>query len=121
MIQYRFDCGSGPGVARVDKVPVNDGYWHTVTVERIRQNVKVVVDGNHRAEGNAPGSNDVLNLDNNDVFFGAEVLIFSFSFLKSSYFLSFFILFFVNLCLLVNSNNGFKSVLASKDVIWDPK
>lgn len=71
-IQYRFDCGSGPGVVRVDRVLINDGNWHTVVVERISKSVRVIVDG-VIGEGSGPGTNDVLNLDSNDVFFGAEV------------------------------------------------
>ena len=72
-MQYRFDCGSGPGSVRVDSVAVNDGYWHTVAVERISKNVRIVVDDTYSADGSGPGTNDVLNLDSNDVFFGAQV------------------------------------------------
>jgi protocadherin Fat 1/2/3 len=73
MIQYLFDCGSGPGVVRVDKVQINDGNWHTVVVERVLKSARIVIDGTYVAEGSGPGTNDVLNLDGNDVFFGAEV------------------------------------------------
>jgi len=73
MVQYRFDYGSGPGVVRVDKILINDGYWHTVAVERISKSVRIIIDGIHVGEGSGPGTNDVLNLDGNDVFFGAEV------------------------------------------------
>ena len=72
-MQYRFDCGSGPGSVRVDSVTVSDGYWHTVSVERISKNVRIIVDDMYTAEGSGPGTNDVLNLDSNDVFFGAQV------------------------------------------------
>jgi len=72
-VQYRFDCGSGAGSVRVDTAPVSDGYWHTVAVERIGRNVRLVVDDMYTAEGSGPGANDVLNLDTNDVFFGARV------------------------------------------------
>ena len=72
-MQYRFDCGSGPGLVRVDSVAVNDGYWHTVAVERISKNVRIIIDDMYTAEGSGPGTNDVLNLDSNDVFFGAQV------------------------------------------------
>ena len=60
---------------RVDAVAVNDGYWHTVAVERISKNVRITVDDMHIAEGSGPGTNDALNLNSNDVFFGAEVEI----------------------------------------------
>ena len=72
-MQYRFDCGSGPASVRVDSVAVNDGYWHTVAVERISKNVRIVVDDTYIAKGSGPGTNDALNLDSSDVFFGAEV------------------------------------------------
>lgn len=52
---------------------MNDGQWHTVVVERNGKSVRIVLDGQHPSEGNAPGTNDVLNLDSNDIFFGAEV------------------------------------------------
>jgi protocadherin Fat 1/2/3 len=72
-IQYRFDCGSGEGLARAGSVAVNDGYWHSVAVERNSRTVHIIIDGKLSGEGSAPGTNDVLNLDSNDVFFGAEV------------------------------------------------
>ena len=72
-MQYRFNCGSGPALVRVDSIAVNDGYWHAVSVERISKNVRIVVDDMYIAEGSGPGTNDVLNLNSNDVFFGAEV------------------------------------------------
>ena len=52
---------------------ISDGYWHNVVVERFRQKIKIIVDRKYIAEGSAPGTNDALNLDSNDVFFGAEV------------------------------------------------
>ena len=73
MVQYRFDCGSGEGLIRADTTPINDGYWHSVAVERNSRNVKIIIDGHIKGEGTAPGTNDVLNLDSNDVFFGSEV------------------------------------------------
>ena len=74
LLQYRFDCGSGQGVARLDSININDGYWHAIVVERLGKNAKIIVDGMHTARGSAPGTNDVLNLDSADVFFGAEVI-----------------------------------------------
>ena len=72
-MQYRFDCGSGEGLVRVTGVSVNDGIWHDVRLERHGSIAEIVVDGTHRSQGAAPGVNDLINLDNNDVFFGAEV------------------------------------------------
>lgn len=76
-VQYRFDCGSGEGLARADLVAINDGYWHSVAVERNGRAVNILIDGKLSGEGSAPGTNDVLNLDSNDVFFGAEVQMLS--------------------------------------------
>ena len=75
VIQFRFNFGSGPGVCRVDNRLVSDGQWHSVVVERISKNVKLIVDNDFFAETNAPGLNDALNLDSSDVFFGAEVIL----------------------------------------------
>ncbi len=73
VIQYRFDCGSGEGLARVDKMPVNDGYWHSIRLERVSRQVRIIIDKVYVAEGTAPGTNDVMNLNSNDVYFGAQV------------------------------------------------
>ena len=72
-MQYRFDCGSGPASVRVNSVAVNNGYWHTVAVERISKYVRIIIDDVYISEGSGPGTNDALNLNSNDVFFGAEV------------------------------------------------
>ncbi|KAF8791564.1 Fat-like cadherin-related tumor suppressor [Argiope bruennichi] len=72
-VQYRFDCGSGEGLVRVEHPQVNDGLWHDVCVERRGNAAEVIVDKVHRISGNAPGVHDILNLDGNDIYFGAEV------------------------------------------------
>ncbi|XP_042145867.1 fat-like cadherin-related tumor suppressor homolog isoform X2 [Ixodes scapularis] len=72
-VQYRFDCGSGEGVVRVEQVRVSDGAWHEVTLERRGNFARLSVDRRHEASGAAPGVHDVLNLDGNDLFLGAEV------------------------------------------------
>lgn len=73
MVQYRFDCGSGEGFVRANTIRVNDGNWHYIIVERRGSTAKIIVDNKFEAKGSAPGTNDVLNLDSNDVYFGAEV------------------------------------------------
>ena len=72
-VQYRFDCGSGEGLVRVTSTTVNDGNWHEIRLERLGNLAEIIIDGTHRSQGAAPGVNDVLNLESNDVFFGAEV------------------------------------------------
>jgi protocadherin Fat 1/2/3 len=72
-LQYRFNFGSGEGLVRLlDKV-VSDGEWHEVKLERHGNSAEISVDGKWRVHGAAPGHNDVLNLEQSDVFFGAAV------------------------------------------------
>ncbi|XP_023235707.1 fat-like cadherin-related tumor suppressor homolog isoform X2 [Centruroides sculpturatus] len=73
LIRYRLDCGSGEGVIRVERAPVNDGNWHEIRLERRGNTAELVVDRRHRASGTSPGFYEVLNLDGSDVYFGAEV------------------------------------------------
>ncbi|XP_061108849.1 protocadherin Fat 1 isoform X2 [Conger conger] len=68
-LQYRFDCGSGPGLVSVHSVQLNDGVWHTVSLEVNGNYAKLVLDQLHTASGTAPGSLRTLNLDD-VVFFG---------------------------------------------------
>ena len=72
-VQYSFDCGSGQGLTRVDKIAVNDGRWHTVQVHRAGKAVRLTVDKMYTNEGMGPGTNEVLNLNSNELFFGGEV------------------------------------------------
>ena len=65
LVQFRFYCSSGQGLTRVDTIKINEGYWHSIVLEWLGKNVKIIIDGTH----------DVLNLGNNDVFFGAEVTV----------------------------------------------
>ncbi|XP_046394541.1 fat-like cadherin-related tumor suppressor homolog isoform X2 [Ischnura elegans] len=73
MVQYRFDLGSGEGMVRVSSIYVSDGRWHEVCLEREGSNAHIAVDGRHVAHGAAPGANDYLNLQSEDIFFGAEI------------------------------------------------
>lgn len=72
-IQYRFDCGSGEGKLRIDQLKVNDGNWHKIRVERRGKSAEMVLDKRLRVSGKSHGSHEVLNLDGNDIYFGAEV------------------------------------------------
>lgn len=74
-VQYRFDCGSGEGVVRVEHKRVSDGSWHEVVLERRGNSARLSVDHRYESSGAAPGVHDILNLDGNDVFFGAEVRV----------------------------------------------
>ena len=60
-------------MVRVAGVSVNDGVWHEIRLERHGNVAELIVDASYRAQGAAPGVNDVLNMESNDVFFAAEV------------------------------------------------
>ncbi|XP_037388733.1 protocadherin Fat 1a isoform X4 [Pygocentrus nattereri] len=70
-LQYKFDCGSGPGVVSVHSPLVSDGEWHSVSLEVDGNYARLVLDGVHAASGKAPGNLRTLNLDTS-VFFGGR-------------------------------------------------
>ncbi|KAG9259655.1 protocadherin Fat 1 isoform X1 [Astyanax mexicanus] len=70
-LQYKFDCGSGPGVVSVHSPLVSDGEWHSVSLEVDGNYARLVLDGVHAASGKAPGNLRTLNLDSS-VFFGGR-------------------------------------------------
>ena len=65
--------GSGEGLVVAASRRVDDGYWHNVSVERIGSSAFISVDGSHRGEGSSPGSNEMLNLESQRMYLGAEV------------------------------------------------
>ncbi|KAM9622277.1 protocadherin Fat 1 [Trichechus inunguis] len=71
-LQYKFDCGSGPGIVSVQSIQVNDGRWHAVSLEVNGNYARLVLDQVHTASGTAPGTLKTLNLDNH-VFFGGHI------------------------------------------------
>lgn len=73
VVQYRFELGSGEGLVRVSSIYVSDGQWHEVLLEREGNNARVTVDGKYLAHGSAPGVSDILNLQNEELYLGAEV------------------------------------------------
>ncbi|ESO94055.1 hypothetical protein LOTGIDRAFT_104487 [Lottia gigantea] len=74
-IQYRFNCGSGEGFVKIP-VDVSDGQWHLIMLERNGRTAELFLDQGYKAISSAPGTNDELNLDSFDVYFGAEVEVF---------------------------------------------
>uniref|UniRef100_A0A183V8N1 Cadherin EGF LAG seven-pass G-type receptor 2 n=1 Tax=Toxocara canis TaxID=6265 RepID=A0A183V8N1_TOXCA len=68
--QYRWDCGSGIGVVRVNNARVVDGKWHLLKVSRRSRHIKVTVDDTHTAEGDSPAGSDVIKLYKNAMRFG---------------------------------------------------
>ncbi|XP_073463897.1 protocadherin Fat 1 isoform X4 [Aquarana catesbeiana] len=71
-LQYKFDCGSGPGIVSVQSIHINDGQWHTVSLEVDGNYARLVLDRVHTASGTAPGTLRTLNLDNY-VYFGGHM------------------------------------------------
>uniref|UniRef100_A0AAV2LEZ3 Protocadherin Fat 1 n=1 Tax=Knipowitschia caucasica TaxID=637954 RepID=A0AAV2LEZ3_KNICA len=71
-VQYKFDCGSGPGLVSVHSAQVSDGEWHTLSLEVDGNYAKLVLDRVHAASGTAPGTLRTLNLDNS-IYFGGHV------------------------------------------------
>uniref|UniRef100_A0A8C1CHE3 FAT atypical cadherin 1a n=1 Tax=Cyprinus carpio carpio TaxID=630221 RepID=A0A8C1CHE3_CYPCA len=69
-LQYKFDCGSGPGVVSVHSTQVSDGQWHTVSLEVDGNYARLVLDQVHAASGTAPGTLRTLNLDTSMYFGG---------------------------------------------------
>lgn len=72
-VQYRFDCGGGESVIRVETIQINDGKWHEVVIERKGNSASLTLDENYITSGHAPGSQDILNLEESEVYFGAEI------------------------------------------------
>lgn len=73
VVQYRFDLGSGEGLVVVSRMFASDGQWHEIRLDREGNSARLTVDGNYVAQGSAPGVNGVLNLQTDDIYFGAEI------------------------------------------------
>ena len=76
MLQYRFNCGSGEGIVIIPLL-ISDGEWHTVMVERFGKTAELILDHTYSSMTMSPGTNDILDLKSNNVFFGAEVEIYN--------------------------------------------
>jgi protocadherin Fat 1/2/3 len=72
-VQFRFDLGTGEGSVSVTSVLVSDGLWHEIRLEREGSNARLIIDGKHTRTGVSPGINGILNIQYNDMYFGAEV------------------------------------------------
>lgn len=64
-IQYRWDCGTGVGLVRVNNVRVSDGKWYSIKISRRSRHVKLTVDDVYVAEADSPLGSDVINLYRN--------------------------------------------------------
>ncbi|GFR97028.1 fat cadherin, partial [Elysia marginata] len=72
---YKFDCGSGEGHVRIP-VALSDGQWHTIMLERNGREAELSLDEAYTVLGVAPGVHAILNVDSEELFFGAEVDVF---------------------------------------------
>lgn len=72
---YKFDCGSGEGQVRIP-VDLSDGQWHLVQLERHGREAELSLDSAYTAIGLVPGIHAVLNVDSEEIFFGAEIDVF---------------------------------------------
>ncbi|VDN03543.1 unnamed protein product [Thelazia callipaeda] len=61
-VQYRWNCGTGPGLIRINQLIVSDGKWHTLKVSRRSRHAKLVLDEKFEREGDSSSGSDVLNL-----------------------------------------------------------
>uniref|UniRef100_F6T585 FAT atypical cadherin 1 n=1 Tax=Ornithorhynchus anatinus TaxID=9258 RepID=F6T585_ORNAN len=71
-LQYRFDCGSGPGIVSVQSAQLDDGQWHAVSLDVAGNHARLVLDRVHSASGTAPGNLKTLNLDHH-VYLGGHI------------------------------------------------
>ena len=72
---YEFDCGSGQGRVHIP-VALSDGQWHTIQLDRNGREAELALDGVYTALGVAPGIHAILNVDTEEVYFGAVVDVF---------------------------------------------
>lgn len=61
-VEYRWDCGSGEGLAQLLTVRVNDGVWHELKISRRGRKTTMILDNIHFVEGISPPGSDVINL-----------------------------------------------------------
>jgi hypothetical protein len=60
-VEYRWDCGTGIGRAKISHIRVDDGQFHNLKIVRRGRQVKLILD-NHQAEAASPPGSDVVNL-----------------------------------------------------------
>lgn len=54
-IQFQYQAGNGPRGLNVEtSYSLNDNHWHSVSVERNRVEIRLVIDGSMKAEANEP-------------------------------------------------------------------
>lgn len=72
-VKYRYNLGSGEGVVHLLNIYVSDGHWHELRLERDGNSGRLTLDGSFVAHGSSPGPSDLLNLQDQHLYLGAEV------------------------------------------------
>lgn len=71
---FQLDCGSGPGILGISGRAVNDGSWHSVSLELNRNFTSLSLDDSYVERRKAPLYFQTLSTDSS-VYFGAQVQV----------------------------------------------
>ncbi|XP_029629523.1 protocadherin Fat 3a isoform X1 [Salmo trutta] len=69
---FQLDCGNSPGMLGISGRPINDGNWHTVTLELNRNFTSLSLDDSYVERRRGPPSFQPLGADGS-IYFGAQV------------------------------------------------
>ncbi|CAD5114918.1 DgyrCDS3952 [Dimorphilus gyrociliatus] len=73
-IQYRWDCGSGRNIIRIQQQPISDGWWHSVIVRRNQDcSAEIIIDNKYKSRGKAGVLRNDVNLEAETIIFGAQL------------------------------------------------
>ncbi|KAJ8410896.1 hypothetical protein AAFF_G00188530 [Aldrovandia affinis] len=69
---FQLDCGNSPGILGISGRPINDGNWHTVSLELNRNYTSLSLDDSYVERRRAPAHFQPLGPDGS-IYFGAQV------------------------------------------------
>uniref|UniRef100_A0A8C9T5I0 FAT atypical cadherin 3 n=1 Tax=Scleropages formosus TaxID=113540 RepID=A0A8C9T5I0_SCLFO len=69
---FQLDCGNSPGILGISGRPINDGSWHTVSLELNRNFTSLSLDDSYVERRRAPVPFQLLGPDS-AIYFGAQV------------------------------------------------
>ncbi|XP_036391985.1 protocadherin Fat 3a [Megalops cyprinoides] len=69
---FQLDCGNSPGILGISGRPINDGNWHTVSLELNRNYTSLSLDDSYVERRRAPVHFQPLGADGS-IYFGAQV------------------------------------------------
>uniref|UniRef100_A0AAZ3SUG1 Protocadherin Fat 3 n=1 Tax=Oncorhynchus tshawytscha TaxID=74940 RepID=A0AAZ3SUG1_ONCTS len=69
---FQLDCGNSPGMLGISGRPINDGNWHTVTLELNRNFTSLSLDDSYVERRRGPPTFQPLGADGS-IYFGAQV------------------------------------------------